>query len=240
MTDIRIRLITALNPAEQEALFGLHARFFSNLQKSFFLRDLAEKDYIIISKNEGQPVAFSTIKLHDELIDNRRVIFIFSGDTIVHPMYWQSNILIPAFAAFLGYMLRQNPAAAIYWYLISKGFRTYLLLPGFFYEFYPHPQLSIPPAQKALLDYISRKRFGRHYDEERGIISYGGKRDYLANELNGIPAAKAQNKWVRFFLEKNPCYTQGDELACLTPIEPGNIKPLGSKLLTYRGVTWEI
>jgi hypothetical protein len=35
---------------------------------------------------------------------------------------------------------------------------------------------------------------------------------------------------VRFFTETNPGHRRGDELACLVPLELGNLRPCGRRL----------
>jgi len=240
MTKISLKKPADLSANTIESVFELHSGFFRNLDKKVFISDLLEKDFIIVSEDTGKPVAFSTIKIHDENPFGERTIFIFSGDTIVHPAYWSQNILVPAFASFLRYMIDAYRDAKIYWYLITKGYRTYMFLPVLFKEFYPAPEWKTPSHIQALIDYISAKRYGSRYLKDKGIISYYGDKDSLIDEMCEIPIARRANRFIRYFLEKNPDFKQGDELACLTQIVESNIKPAGLKLLGYKGLRWEI
>jgi len=164
MIGTRIRKIESLTGTIKDELFDLHANFFTNCNRDVFLKDLSEKDCVILCEEGGKTRGFSTIKIHDERAFGDRVLFLFSGDTIVHPEYWSRNMLIPAFAAFLTRMMEQYRDARIYWYLISKGYRTYMFLPVLFKEFYPTPLCATAHYEKSLLDFISAKRFGEHYD----------------------------------------------------------------------------
>ena len=240
MKQIRIRRAAALSLDEQRELHRLHARFFDNAGWDEFQADFAEKDYVITAADASEYLAFSTIKLHDELVDGRRTVFLFSGDTIVHPDYWQANLLAPAFSAFLGRMIDDYGEVPLYWFLITKGYRTYMYLPTFFEDYYPRPDAPTPPAIRRLIEYIARRRFGDRYDPETGIIGFDGGRDYLNADLRRVPELRADGKYVSFFLKANPGYGRGDELACLTRCARDNIKPLGLRLLAFTGVKWEI
>lgn len=227
--------IDAVSDKLTEQLFEFHTRFFDNLKFENFKEDLHEKDWIILLKpNRNELAGFSTIKI----INDQDSLFLFSGDTIVAPEFWKMNLLIPAFGAFLARTLDENPNMPLYWLLISKGYRTYRFLPLFFKQFLPGETGDGQEQLKPILDYICTKRFGDNYDPARGIISFDGKKDYLNDELAAIPDERKQNKQIRFFLEKNPGYVQGDELACLAELSRDNIIPRAHKFVANANVEW--
>ena len=237
--ELRIRSVGGLDGEMRESLYRLHAAFFDNCSTEIFAADLNEKDYVITARDDGNLVAFSTIKVHDECVNGRRTIFLFSGDTIVHPDYWMRNILCPTFTAFLGWTLQRHPDVPVYWFLITKGFRTYLLLPTFFKTFHPCPESSTPQEIQALIDHIGRRRYGANYDAARGIISFDGAQDYLNERLRQVPAGHGKSRYITFFLSRNPGYARGDELACLTLVDRSNMKPLTLKMMEFKGFAWE-
>ncbi len=240
MIDIRIKAISRLGDGDVSELNALHSRFFENSGEVSFRADFAEKDFVITVRDDGGYKAFSTIKLIDENMDGTPKSFLFSGDTIVHPDYWSRNLLAPAFGAFLSRMMIRYEGRELYWFLISKGFRTYMFLPTFFKTFYPSPDLPPDKEYVRLLNLVAGDRYGAAYDREMGVISFGGARDYLCEELRQVPEAKAAGRHVSFFLERNPGYARGNELACITRIDRENIKPLGLRLLEFKALRWDI
>ena len=47
--------------------------------------------------------------------------------------------------------------------------------------------------------------------------------DRLTAELAAIPDSKREQPHVRFFLDRNPGYVNGDELVCLAEISEANL-----------------
>jgi hypothetical protein len=238
MIATHIQRQSRITAEEEERLFRLHACFFRNLDRGVFHGDLREKDWVITVSDGQEFVAFSTIRLYPETVDGRAVRILFSGDTIVHPEYWSRNLLVPAFGAFLARLIEEQSGEEIYWFLITKGYRTFMVLPVFFRQFVPALEDEDPQGWKRILDIVARRRFPDCYDSSIGVVSHCGQRDFLVPELMEVPESRKEGRWVRFFLEKNPGYVRGDELCCLTRISQGNIRPLGFKMLEFKDCVW--
>ena len=84
-------------------------------------------------------VGFSTILLRKE----GQARTIFSGDTVVHEDYWGSKILQKGFARFLARTKLKHPATKVYWMLMSKGFKTYLLMRHNMPKSYPNHERPV-------------------------------------------------------------------------------------------------
>ena len=126
------------------------------------------------------------------------------------------------FAALLRELIeRETPP--LYWFLLSKGIRTYLLLPMFFRAFYPNYLTPTPPETQAIMDTFARAKFGAWHLEEAGIVRVWPPADRLTAELAAIPDSKREQPHVRFFLDRNPGYANGDELVCLAEISEANL-----------------
>jgi hypothetical protein len=238
MIAMCIQRQSRVSAAEEEQLFQLHARFFQNLDRDIFHGDLREKDWVITVSDGPDLVAFSTVRLYPETTDGRPVWILFSGDTIVHPEYWSRNLLVPPFGAFVARLMEQRAGEEVYWFLITKGYRTFMFLPVFFRQFIPTTENEAPQEWKRILDTVARRRYPDCYDPCAGIVSHCGQRDFLAPELLEVPESRRDGRWVRFFLEKNPGYVRGDELCCLTRISRENIRPLGLRMLGFKDCLW--
>ena len=238
MIEVSIKRRELFARAEIDEMYRLHSQFFNNSRRETFASDFHAKDWVIVVSEGASIVGFSTIAVTESAWKSRELIVLFSGDTIVQPDHWGSNALIPAFGEFILYCHEKYPGRRVVWHLISKGYRTYRILPVFFLKFFPCPDSPTPPAVQELLDHMSFCRFGEQYDKSRGIVSFDGNTDYLCDELAEILEMRKNNRHTRFFLERNPGYRQGDELSCVTDLAMDNIKPLALKMISRSHATW--
>ena len=74
------------------------------------------------------------------------------------------------------------------------------------------------------MDHICSGKFGNRYDSEKGLVISTQESDYLKTPLAAIPEGRKKSPHIRFFLEKNPHYEQGDELVCIANLNQKNFK----------------
>ncbi len=236
-----MRLNTSIQPQVQlqkhdrEAMFQLYSQHYSNLKRDVFFQDLAAKDWtIMLCDNADEVAGFSTVEVIDLPGYGR---FLFSGDTIVEPHHWFNSQLAAAFGLLMRrYMV--ETAAPLYWFLISKGYRTYRFLPTYFHEFAPRFDKRTSLADQTVLDAIARHKFGRHYDPATGIISFDGKKDHVNLELCSASCERTRNPHIDYFLCRNPGFRRGDELACLARIAEENLRPIAKRVIAASTVEW--
>jgi hypothetical protein len=218
---------SALTRGERDEMFALLATYFVNVERAVFERDLAEKEWVILLRDEDESIAgFSTLMLLE--IDGLAVFF--SGDTIVArhrwgtfdlPRLWGRHV----FSAAAGLQARE-----VYWFLISSGYRTYRFLPIFFREFHPAPGGVAPAAVKGLLDRIAMTKFGDAYDPATGVVRLATPAP-LRPDLAEPGGRLERDANVRFFIDANPGHEAGDELACLVRVSLDNLTPAGLRML---------
>jgi hypothetical protein len=211
-------------------MFSLYSAYFESTSEAMFRSDLAEKDYVILLRDVcGDIKGFSTGAVLEFTLGETRARAIFSGDTIIHHANWGEQTLPLAFAAQAGLIKAQQPDEALYWFLISKGYRTYRYLPLFFYDYAPRWDLSTPPERQTLLDTLASDKFGAAYDSRTGVIRYSESRGQLRGVWADVREPMMRKREVRYFLEKNPGYRRGDELACLAELSAENIRPIARR-----------
>jgi hypothetical protein len=115
-----------------------------------------------------------------------------------------------------------SPGAELYWFLISKGYKTYRFLPVFFKEFYPRREVSVPARAQAVLDALARSRYPDDYDAGAGIIRAGPWQYRLREGLAEVTPERLRDADVSFFVARNPGHRHGDELCCLAPLTRAN------------------
>ena len=230
MLTYRLTPVDSINPAGIEEMFKLMELSFVNLDPLRFRRDLAAKTGVILLYDPAETLrGFSTYLVYREPVINSTIIF--SGDTVIHRDSWGDPTLFYGFGTLLRQLMEERRGdERIFWFLISKGIRTYGMLPLFFRRYWPSPENWGEDTERAgsgdlksLVDLLASKRFGSLYDPASGLIA--AKEDYLKRDLAGVPDHKQARPHVRFFLEQNPGYIHGTELACLAEISRENIMP---------------
>lgn len=216
------RTLTSTRIAEMYALFR---QYYDGVTESIFYADLMGKDYVIELRHDDALAGFSTIALFDFFHEPSQLeaTVMFSGDTIIDHRFWGSQALPAAFGKFAGEIQarRQKP---LYWLLISKGHRTYRYLPLFVREYWPRHDRPTPTSMEDLLNAIALRRFGRHYDASIGLLRFPSSRGHLKEQWAEVHDAALDKPAVRFFLERNPRYAQGEELVCLAEFNADNLR----------------
>jgi hypothetical protein len=205
--------VASLRLDEVETMWRLFSVSYAGARREDFDRDLREKHHVIVLKDAARTVqGFSTLLA---LETPGRWCAVFSGDTIVAPGHWGQTALQ---RAFIWYLMAQRlkRGVPVFWFLITKGYRTYLLLTRYFPTHWPRHDALTPAFEAGLLDVLCREKFGDAWDREAGLLRYAGKDVCrLADDLADVPPRLLKDADVAFFLERNPRWREGDELCCL-------------------------
>jgi hypothetical protein len=230
------RSLTARQRAEMYQLFET---YFAGTTRAQFESDLAEKESVVLLHAGGTPKirGFSTLTRLEARVDGRDVTAFFSGDTIVAREYWGETELSKLWSrtvfAEADRIRAKNPEARVYWFLICSGYKTWRFLPVFFREFYPNPDAPTPGHIHNILDALGEQKFGDEYHKETGVVRLRSATP-LREGVADVTEQKLRDPRVAFFTQKNPGYTQGDELACLTEISRTNLTRAGERMVGMR------
>jgi len=211
-----------------DAAFELFRESYDDADRSRFERDFAEKQLVILLRDraDGMLKGFSTV--HLDTVNGSTVVF--SGDTVIDRAYWGQKRLQTQFARVLLSLKLRAPHRPLYWFLISKGWRTYLLLANAFPRAVPRSDRPDDAKIRGMLDALATARFGSQYDSRTGIIRYSTAHERVREGIAPVPATLALNPHVRYFLERNPGHSQGDELACLAEVRLLDLARIGGRL----------
>jgi len=189
-----------------------------------FEKDLSEKDWVLLLHDERQRlVGFSSLRRGRHLFRNEPVTVFFSGDTVVHPAS-RNNFDLPRRWAQAVFSLVEQESNPCYWFLICSGFRTYRFLPIFYRQFYPRFDRPTPPEIAAFMDQLALGSFAELYDPQRGIVR-------LQTPCREPLPPRKLDPHSRYFLERNPGWSEGHELVCLTELSLENQSPALHRLL---------
>ena len=230
---------TDLTAAHRDQMFTLMTAYYCNMDRAQFECDLSEKQWAITltSADSDEVLGFSTQTLQSADVDGRQVTALFSGDTIVHQEYWARNPLAQTWGRFALSLIDTFSNHELYWFLISKGYKTYRFLPLFFREFFPRFNAKTPARRAATIRALATARFGKRFDSQRLIVRSSANGCHLRPQVAVVDNARLRDPHVAHFQRCNPGHELGDELCCIAPLTRDNFTPAARRVIGARA--WE-
>lgn len=197
-------------------MFKVFCRYYENTSLEQFISDLNRKSgaFIIRRKIDDAIVGFSTMGIYHMEVDGKKIRGIFSGDTILEKEYWGNRAMNAAFVKRLVWEAIKDPFTPQYWFLISKGYKTFLLLTRNFPDYYPHPEHE-NPHMKHIVEAYCDKLFPGKLDRDTMVLDFGEGSNCLKSDVTPISAAQRTETDIAFFEQRNPQWERGTELPCV-------------------------
>lgn len=213
-STVRVKRISR---ADVERMYQLFAEYYQNHTLESFEHDLYEKNHVIILRDrENKSIqGFSTLQRVPLKKFGKKVIGVYSGDTLISKDYWGSKSLGVEFLKYLWKLKVRRPGTAVYWFLISKGYKTYMIMANNFSIHYPRYETVTPPEYKTLMNDFYSQKFGDAYHADKDLIIHPGKSCALKDHVADITPELLRDPKIAFFNDKNPGWIQGDEIACI-------------------------
>jgi len=230
----KILLKENLSNKEISEMFEIMKNHYENIKYEKFLKDLANKKWVIVLEENGKIAGFSTAAIVELEIKGKTVKGLFSGDTVIDQQYKWEMEFQKTWVKFVTGLMEEYDSE-FYWFLLSKGEKTYRFLPLYFKEFYPCCERETPVEIKEMMDGYALKLYGGNYNRLTGIIKNSGENDYLNSQMAEVNSEKLKNRHIKFFLEKNSGYSKGDELVCIAKLSYDNFKESVKRMLRENG-----
>lgn len=217
-------LIDQISSVEKNEMYNLLLKYFLDVSRKDFDKDLSEKECVMFLRNiKGDIVGFSTLMSIKMSIEGRNIVVVFSGDTVVNKDQRSSFGLGTEIAKYFHAIKEKYPHHEPYYVLTSKGWRTYRILPFFFKQFFPNLDSEITIEIKEVLDKFCLMKFPSYYDSQTGLLSSDKQRQRLHPDSGDCELPDCCDEHVKFFIQQNPKFENGDELACIASIKTTNL-----------------
>lgn len=213
------RTVASLTPEDQYAMHALMTAHYEAVPRDRFTKDLSTKNEVLMLHDRGGTLRGFTTLAWNPTGRLAEGDILFSGDTIIDRRCWGTQELVRAFCRRAGEW-KAARGRRLFWFLISKGHRTYLYLPLFARRFHPHPETS-EAEWSDLASRVASTLFGDCWKANDGVIRFPASQGNLREELT---TERGKNLWVRYFLERNPGHARGEELVCLTEMDEANLR----------------
>jgi hypothetical protein len=210
--------VASLTEKDRYAMYGLMVRYYDHMQWDRFNKDLDQKqDVILLLAGKGREIkGFSTLMTTEATVNGKTARAIYSGDTVVDKAYWGQRVLGRKFLSYILSQKLKHPTSALYWFLISKGYKTYLLMANNALEYYPRYEMPTPADKQELLDAFATNMFGDAYQPETGLLKFPESLGQLREGVADITEEElSSNQRIKYFVERNPNWKNGDELVCI-------------------------
>lgn len=220
----KLHMRTSLTSRDKDRMFALMDANYNRMDRSVFESDLFKKDYVGLIYDEKDIIqGFTTFAVNPGGTGNEVYQVIFSGDTVISPEHWGTQVMMRMWCLTVGSIIGTDMSKKWYWYLLSKGHRTYLYLPFFFKTYYPSPEQHERSKEYHLIaDDVSKALYPDYWNPSKGVIEFDNSMGELVPELADATYKKANSTFVKFFLTQNPNFYKGNELVCITEISLEN------------------
>lgn len=225
-----VHAAAALAPSTRQEMYALYERYYEGTSYQRFAADLGNKDRVLMLRDAGGGLqGFSTLALYERAFLGESVRVLFSGDTVVDEHHWGQQALAFSWLRLAGEIKAESPQQRLYWFLISKGHRTYRYLSAFSRVFYPARQSETPRRIRELMAFLAVDRFGDAYDPGDGVLRFPEPQGQLRRAYAQVSGAHGRLPEVEYFLLRNPGYARGDELVCLCELDADNLQPMAQR-----------
>ncbi|WP_127718384.1 hypothetical protein [Halobacteriovorax sp. HLS] len=216
----KILKISELQNSQQEEMYSLFERYYNDVNFEMFKQDLQEKTHIFMLYNlEDEIIGFSTIFRKSISKDNKnQYTALFSGDTVIREDYWGTKALQKAFFFFIVQSKVLSGKKPLYWFLQSKGFKTYLMMRRNFEFSYPQHAKQTPKNIQIILQDFYSDKYKDAFKPKSGLIQFNDSKGAAKAEVCSPNRHDLLNEDIQFFIKRNPNFHLGDELACVTEI----------------------
>jgi hypothetical protein len=213
--------VSEVDDAALGQLRAIYASTYADVDGAVFRADFRAKEHVILL-DDGVLRGFSTLRELRVTEGGRAHVGTFSGDTVAERPLWGNRLLG---RAFLAHMLRRRlhvPTLPYWWILISKGYKTYLLMANNFVEHWPRHEAATPADTRRVMDAFGRELFGASYRAPEGVVRWDAPRGRLRPGIADVTPELARTRpRVGFFEARNPGWSDGDELFCLAWMDVG-------------------
>lgn len=216
-----------LDESMLKRMYFLMEEAYEEINYERFVSDLDKKQLVLLLQTkDGLIQGFTTFAVNPANSGTADYAILFSGDTIIHPAYWGSLALLKGWCAAVAHLMKQSPDCKWYWFLLSKGHRTYMFLPLFFKQYFPcmDSENRVPDSWLEIQDRTASLLYSESYKKGVPVLKFNQPLGQLNAPLAKSSYDRKANPHIDFFLQLNPDFERGDELLCFTWIHPDNMK----------------
>ena len=222
----------ALTASMWDEIWTLTSEFY-DIEREYAEKELRRRASVAMFRMNGVLLGMASLDAYPATFRGRPIAVISTAHVLIREN-WRGRNLVQqlGFRSFIRSRLRY-PFRPIYWFFDTFSYKSYLLLPRNFVDYWPRHDRPTPEPQAALIDQLAATAYGPAWRPERGIVVRSGQKR-LRSSAAPVPEAGEAGEDVAFFARANPGHAEGDMLACLCPLTLRNWLSLAAKALLRR------
>lgn len=227
--NIRINITTnAFSDSEKESMWQIYSKYYHHSRESFMNR-IPTNNYYAVYSLDGQIIGFTGLRINHAMIEGRKRLLMYFGQTVVEKEY-------------RGYGLLQKTGARlclIYWREVLKGnayywcdaltYKPYLVFAKTLKDYYPSRKYTTPASVRSIMGYIGEKHYRESYQAATGTVKKPF--NFVNDRTVTIREEDLSDPDIRFFARANPGFSKGHGLLTIAPISIRNVFYIAKNLL---------
>ena len=224
-----LQATTEVTPAQWDEIWTLTEEFY-DVDRAYAEAELRQRQSIATFRMNDSLLGMAAIDVHPTEFRGRKLVVISNAHVLIREA-WRGRNLLQKLGArvFLATRLRY-PFRPIYWFFDTFSYKSYLLLPRNFRQFWPRYEEPTPEPRAALIDQLATQTYGAAWNPERGVVVRSGQKR-LRSTAAPLVLGAGVDPALEFFARANPGHPDGDMLVCLCPLTLSNWLSLARKAL---------
>jgi hypothetical protein len=205
---------------------------FYDTERDYAEGKLKEHQRTVLFRSGGQRalVGMVSMDVYPVVFRGRRLAGIYTSHVLLDERHRGHNLIQRVgLRTFLETRLR-FPFRPIYWFFDTFSYKSYLLLPRNFREFWPRFDRQTPEREHALMNQLAAQAYGSAWRPAQGIVARSGRKR-LRPETAPLEPKLAGTSDLEFYARANPGHADGDMLVCLCPLTAANWLSVGIRAL---------
>ncbi len=227
-----VHATTSLTPAQWDEIWILTQEFY-DVERAHAEAELRKRPCVALVRMNDALLGMAAIEVYTDSFRGKPVTVIATTHVLLRENWRGRNLLQKlGFRTFLTERLR-HPFRPIYWFFDTFSYKSYLLLPRNFREFWPRFDQPTPESRAALIDRLATRTYGPAWRPARGVVVRSGHKR-MRETTAPLVLARDSDPNLEFFARSNPGHADGDMLICLCPLTLSNWLTLARRALRRR------
>lgn len=229
ITDVRAT--AAITRREWDDIWSLTQSFYDTDRAYAEERLKAHRRTALFrSAGDAALVGMASLDAYPVTFAGRKLAVIYTSHVLLQPSYRGHNLIQRlGLRTFLETRVRY-PIRPIYWFFDTFSYKSYLLLPRNFREFWPRHDCATPTWERTLMNQLATQTYGSAWQAESGVVVRSGRKR-LRPDVAPLDETLSRTPDIEFFNRVNPGHAEGDMLVCLCPLNGANWLSIGARSL---------
>src|SRR5262249_51750230 len=147
---------------------------------------------------DGTLVGLVGLDVYRTRFDGREAIIFFTSSVVIDQAYRGRNLVVRTGLRMVLREKLKRPWLRAYWFFDTFSYKSYLLLPHYFRDFWPRRERETPSNIRRFIDHLARARYGNDWRADRGIVCRSGHKR-LRDATAPIDADALSDPDIAFF-----------------------------------------